>query len=272
MQNPNGLGKQPTDSGIVPNLKWPFSLSKTRILNGGWVREQVIQDLPQSHDIAAAQQHLTKGSTRELHWHRVAEWGFVYAGKVITSAVDENGVYQAVELGFGGCSPLSEEVILTQLGDIWYFPKGVAHTVHAVEEAEFLLVFDDGDFDKAGTTFNIDDWIAHTPKNILAKNFGVDESVFDDVPSPPPYIVNGTVSDGDVANLPESNAEGDASFVYRTLQHEPETIGGTGGTFYKIDSTNFPISKTIAATFVTLKPGALRELHWHPNVRFCLDH
>ena len=105
MQNPNGLGKQPTDSGIVPNLKWPFSLSKTRILNGGWVREQVIQDLPQSHDIAAAQQHLTKGSTRELHWHRVAEWGFVYAGKVITSAVDENGIYQAVELGFGGCIP-----------------------------------------------------------------------------------------------------------------------------------------------------------------------
>ena len=51
------------------------------------------------------------------------------------SAVDENGIYQAEEIGYG---------------DIWYFPKGVAHTIHAVEEAEYLLVFDDGDFDKVG--------------------------------------------------------------------------------------------------------------------------
>lgn len=28
-------------------------------------------DLPASHDIAAAQQHLKKGALRELHWHRV---------------------------------------------------------------------------------------------------------------------------------------------------------------------------------------------------------
>ncbi|CAI6092695.1 unnamed protein product [Clonostachys chloroleuca] len=257
LENPDNLGRQSTDSGIVPNLKWSFSDSKTRLLNGGWVREQVIQDLPQSHDIAAAQQHLKKGATRELHWHRVdtnstqAEWGFVYAGRVLINAVDENGVYQNVELG---------------LGDIWYFPKGVAHAVHGLDEDnEFLLVFDDGDFDKAGTTFNIDDWLSHTPKDVLAKNFGVDQKVFEKLRQGSPYIVNGTVSNGDVTNAPDSNASGDASFVYRTLQHNAEKIGGSGGEFRKIDSTNFPISKTIAATYVTLKPGGLRELHWHPN-------
>lgn len=90
--------------------------------------------------------------------------------------------------------------------------------------------------------------------------------MFDKVPEKNPYILNGTVSNGDVVDAPDSNAPSEASFIYRTLEHEPEKIGGTGGTFYKIDSTNFPISKTIAATFVTLKPGALRELHWHPNV------
>ena len=56
---------------MVPNLKWSFSDSKTRLLYGGWTREQVVTDLPASQDIAAAQQHLTKGSIRELHWHRV---------------------------------------------------------------------------------------------------------------------------------------------------------------------------------------------------------
>ncbi len=55
----------------MPNLKWSFSDSKTRILKGGWVREQVVTDLPASHDITGAQQHLSKGAIRELHWHKV---------------------------------------------------------------------------------------------------------------------------------------------------------------------------------------------------------
>ena len=71
LQNPDNLGRQSTDNGVVPNLKWRFSDSKTRLLKGGWVREQVITDLPASHDIAGAQQHLKKGAFRELHWHRV---------------------------------------------------------------------------------------------------------------------------------------------------------------------------------------------------------
>ncbi|KZZ95457.1 Bicupin, oxalate decarboxylase/oxidase [Moelleriella libera RCEF 2490] len=251
LQNPDNLGRQSTDNGVVPNLKWSFSDSKTRILKGGWAREQVVQDLPSSHDISGAQQHLKKGAIRELHWHRVAEWGFVYKGRVSVSAVDENGKYQVEELNYG---------------DIWYFPKGAAHTIQGLEdENEFLLVFDDGDFDKVGTTFNIDDWLAHTPKNILAKNFGVPEAVFDNIPSPNPYILNATVSKRNVTGAVTPVATGNSSFVYRTLAHPAEKIGGQGGVFHKIDSTNFPIAKTIAATYVVLKPGGLRELHWHPN-------
>jgi oxalate decarboxylase len=32
-----------------------------------------------------------------------------------------------------------------------------------------------------------------------------------------------------------------------------------------VDSSNFPISKTIAAALVEIEPGAMRELHWHSN-------
>lgn len=71
IDNPANLGQESTDNGAVKNLKWRFSDSKTRQLPGGWVREQVITDLPASKDISGAQQHLTKGSIRELHWHRV---------------------------------------------------------------------------------------------------------------------------------------------------------------------------------------------------------
>lgn len=57
-----------------------------------------------------------------------------------------------------------------------------------------------------------------------------------------------------------------ASWVYRMLQKPAENVTGGGGVMFKVDSTNFPVSKTIAATFVRLRPGGLRELHWHPNV------
>lgn len=126
--------------------------------------------------------------------------------------------------------------------------------------------FDDPDFDRAGTTFNIDDWITHTPKAILAKNFGVDAAIFDSTPSPNPFIVNATAADPTVTGGMQLTDGTPASWVYRTLQKPSETVAGGGGVLFKIDSTNFPVSKTIAATFVRLRPGALRELHWHPNV------
>lgn len=47
-------------------------------------------------------------------------------GSVTVSAVDEKGNFQAEQLNFG---------------DIWYFPKGVAHAVQGMDdENEYLLV------------------------------------------------------------------------------------------------------------------------------------
>jgi len=75
LANPDNLGGQSTDNGNVPNFKYSFSNSRTRLLKGGWVREQVVTDLPQSHDIAGAQMHLKKGAMREMHWHKVVSCG-----------------------------------------------------------------------------------------------------------------------------------------------------------------------------------------------------
>ncbi|QIW98628.1 hypothetical protein AMS68_004146 [Peltaster fructicola] len=250
LTNPDNLGATSTDAGTVVNLKWSFSDSKTRLLNGGWVREQVITDLPASHDIAAAQQHLKKGAIRELHWHRVAEWGYVYKGRITVSAVDEFGRNQVDTL---------EE------GDIWYFPKGEAHTIQGLaEDNEYLLVFDDGNFDAAGTTFMVDDWITHTRKDILAKSLGVNVSVLSSVPSPNPYILNATILEEDTPS-PYGKLEGANSYTYHSSKVNATKAPGGGGTIQIVDSTNFPISKTIAAAIVHLEPGALRELHWHPN-------
>jgi oxalate decarboxylase len=47
------------------------------------------------------------------------------------------------------------------------------------------------------------------------------------------------------------------------LAQEPTET--SGGTVRITDSQVFPASKTIAAALVEVKPGGLRELHWHPN-------
>jgi len=39
----------------------------------------------------------------------------------------------------------------------------------------------------------------------------------------------------------------------------------SGGSIRIADSTNFRQSKTVAAALVVVKPGSMRELHWHPN-------
>jgi oxalate decarboxylase len=38
-----------------------------------------------------------------------------------------------------------------------------------------------------------------------------------------------------------------------------------GGEVRVVDSTNFPTSQHIAAALVIVKPGGMRELHWHPD-------
>ncbi|PVH67761.1 RmlC-like cupin [Cadophora sp. DSE1049] len=51
----------------------------------------------------------------------------------------------------------------------------------------------------------------------------------------------------------------------RTTDYGTVPVPGEGGTLPIIDSRNFPIATTIAATVVTLEPKGLRELHWHAN-------
>jgi oxalate decarboxylase len=45
----------------------------------------------------------------------------------------------------------------------------------------------------------------------------------------------------------------------------PATKRMPGGEVRVVDSHNFPVSTNIAAAMVTVKPGGMRELHWHPN-------
>jgi oxalate decarboxylase len=187
-----------------------------------------------------------------MHWHKEAEWAYMLAGRARITAVDQKGRNFIDDVG---------------VGDLWNFPAGIPHSIQGLEEGcEFLLVFDSGDFSE-NETFLISDWFAHTPSNILAKNFGVPEKAFADIPSDVEhsrYIFPGPMP-GPVASDAVDAAAGTVpqSFSHRLLAQEP--IEAAGGQVRIVDSSNFPAARTIAAALVEVEPGALRELHWHPN-------
>lgn len=48
------------------------------------------------------------------------------------------------------------------------------------------------------------------------------------------------------------------------MAQQPRRSPG-GGTQRVVTVDEFPISTTMAGSLIELEPGALRELHWHPN-------
>jgi oxalate decarboxylase len=53
-------------------------------------------------------------------------------------------------------------------------------------------------------------------------------------------------------------------FAFRTMQMPP-TKETHSGSVRIVDSTNFKVSRNIAMAYVVVKPGGMRELHWHPD-------
>jgi oxalate decarboxylase len=51
---------------------------------------------------------------------------------------------------------------------------------------------------------------------------------------------------------------------YELLKQEPHSVH-KGGREWRLGSDKFPISTTVTGVVLDLEPGALRELHWHPN-------
>jgi oxalate decarboxylase len=251
-QNPDLLAAPYTDSGTIPNLKFSFAAARNRLLTGGWAREVTARELPIATQLAGVNMRLKPGGVRELHWHKEAEWSFMLAGRARLTAVDQEGRNFIADVGEG---------------DLWNFPAGIPHSIQGLEEGcEFLLVFDDGNFSE-NETFLITDWFAHTAPEILAKNFGVPEAAFANIPRDyehERYIFAAEVP-GPIASDAVSSPSGGVpqTFVHHLLAQEP--IEGPGGTARIADSSNFPAATTIAAAYVEVEPGGMRELHWHPN-------
>ena len=184
---------------------------------------------------------LEPGAMRELHWHATAaEWAFVIEGRVRTTVIDPQGYAETNDF---------------DPGDVWYFPRGHGHMLQCLgdQPCHFILIFDNGYFSEFGT-FSITDWIGHTPKPLLAKNFGLPEAAFDTFPNEEVYFARGPVP-------PESRPaplQGwklpPETHKYRLLAQTPHGVY-EGGREWRVDASRFPISKTITGVVLDLDPG-----------------
>ncbi len=251
-ENPDLLASPYTDAGTMPNLKFSFAAARNRLLTGGWAREVTARELPVAKALAGVNMRLKPGGIRELHWHKEAEWAYLLAGRARITAIDPQGRNFIDDVG---------------VGEGWNFPAGIPHSIQGLEEGcEFLLVFDDGNFSE-NETFLITDWFAHTPREVLAKNFGVPAAAFANLPQDVEhtrYIFPGKVP-GPLATDAVRSPVGPVpvTYTHRLLTQQPTRVAG--GQVRILDSSNFPAASTIAAALVEVEPGGLRELHWHPN-------
>jgi oxalate decarboxylase len=103
---------------------------------------------------------------------------------------------------------------------------------------------------------------------VLAKNFGVPAEAFKNIPLHNRWIYQSDLQapplDAVEAQMAAVAGKPPNPFVFRLGDMAPnrETKSGT---VRIADSTNFLVSKTVAASMVTIKPGGMREMHWHPN-------
>jgi oxalate decarboxylase len=253
-KNPALQGLQPysylpptSDRGVVSPMWYSFDLVHRRIQNGGWTSQVT------SLDIAGVTMRLTAGSYRELHWHISNEWAYMLYGNARVTVFEPNG-----NIFIGDVSE----------GDLWFFPTAHPHSIQGLgpDGCEFLLAFDQGTFSEY-TTFLLSGWLAHTPSNVLSQNFDIPESELSVLPESGLYIFPGTVpgsleDDRKAVGYPAVASKLDYTFKMKSTKPLVET---SGSSVRVVDSHIFPASKTIAAGLFNMKPGSLRELHWHPT-------
>jgi oxalate decarboxylase len=251
--NPSSNTPPPTDHGDIGPIWYSFDLARKRVEEGGWTHQVTQRELPPSKDLAGVNMRLTAGSFRELHWHTADEWAYMEYGNARISVLNPDGTMFIDDI---------------TAGDLWFFPAGFPHSIQGLgpDGCQFLLVFSEGMFSE-DNTFLLSEFVAHVPPEILMKNSRLTPGDIAKLPKEQLYIFSSAIPGSlaaDRAAIGGSRVQAPQQYTFKASSMQP-TVSGPGGEVRIVDSRNFAVSTSIAAGVVRLKPGAMRELHWHPN-------
>ena len=247
----DALATIPRRTGDPVRFTASLDTAALKATSGGWAREITSRSLPIATGLAAAHLFLNPGGAREMHWHNSAEWAYVLGGDCQVTAQDTAGETEVVNLGEG---------------DLWYFPRGHAHAIHALGERPFhaLLAFDDGLYSEHGT-FGISDWMSRIDPAVLSQALGVPSAALAAMPPGETYIMQGPIIPLD---SPQARAERvlppDRTHRHRLAASAPWAAAGESS-IQLAGQAQFPVCTTMTGQVTRLEPGAMQQLHWHPS-------
>jgi len=90
---------------------------------------------------------------------------------------------------------------------------------------------------------------------------------FKNIPACELFIFPGTKAPKDIQVQIITSSAGaiplSETYSYHWSEQQPVEI--PGGTVKILDPLSFPIASKFSAALVAIKPGAMREIHWHPE-------
>ena len=100
---------------------------------------------------------------------------------------------------------------------------------------------------------------------MVAQSLGISLEDVAKLPKGEAYFAQGPVpDDASFISAPRKEPELVTVHRYPLMAQVPRRVPG-GGVQRTVTVDEFPISTTMAGSVLEIQPGALRELHWHPN-------
>ncbi|MGB8643502.1 MAG: cupin domain-containing protein [Nitrososphaeraceae archaeon] len=194
---------------------------------------------------------LDKEGIREPHWHPNAEeLSYCVRGKAIMTIFGPDA---------------SRDTFTIDRGEIVFVPRGYLHHIENIgtEVAKFVLAFSHEKPEDLGISGSI----GSMPSPILDLTFSQSSSFFSQFNRDSPNdILIGSKQDFQFKKLTRGE-------VIRRIQNRhkfdlegiPPQIQTSGGTVSLGNANVFPILRGLACYSLSLRPGGIREPHWHPN-------
>ena len=199
---------------------------------------------------------LKNGSVREPHWHpNAAELTYCVSGRSKMTIYPSNTDADSFTVDSFTIDP----------GEVVFIPQGFMHDIENIsnEEAKFVVAFNN----ERPTSIGISGSVGSMPTRVMDKTFGIKQpdtffhgfnnnSQIDIVIGSKPTNI---IEAGSLTKIPNSHKLNVANI--------PPQIQTSGGTVAKANASSFPILSGSGLSFFSLimKPGAIREPHWHPN-------
>lgn len=167
----------PAGSQKSPPLthKYQLEAQQPYVHEGGDLRLVSVNEFPISTTMTGALMTLKPKGLRELHWHPNAdEWQYYLSGKARMTVFGSGGRARTADFG---------------PGDVGYAPQGMGHYIENIgdDDCRLLLVFNAPTYQE----ISISSWLASNPRQLVAANFGVPESVIAKFPTKRVFMAGG---------------------------------------------------------------------------------